>query len=215
MIKEADAGIDGVEKMLLPIEERNAKDVEKQISDAKTAFAARKEKKTKELDETIERTKAEIATSKGEKRDVASVLHQEAKQAKKDTLVKLELEHQAEIDDILFRSKVFVLYINGHPFVTTEDINKKIVKGLGEQLFVSHYRFEVPHDAYRMVDDGIALTVDEMVDYGKERYVKCHMYDEVIYVKADKAYQPNDTIRVSMDLENIRIFENKFDIRLY
>jgi hypothetical protein len=66
-----------------------------------------------------------------------------------------------------------------------------------------------------MVDDGIALTVDEMVDYGKERYVKCHMYDEVIYVKADKAYQPNDTIRVSMDLENIRIFENKFDIRLY
>lgn len=215
LIKEADAGIEGVEKMLLPIEESNTKDVEKQISEAKAAFATRKEKKTKELDAEIERIKAEIETSKGEKRDVASVLLQEAKQAKKDTLEKMELEHQSEIDDILFRSKVFVLYINGQPFVTTEDINKKIVKGLGEQLFVSHYRFEVPHDAYRIVDNGIALTVDEMVDYGKEQYVKCHMYDEVIFVKADRTFRPNDTIQVAIDLENIRIFENKFDIRLY
>ena len=215
LIQQAEAGLDGACQMLQPIEEANLKAAETQLADAKAAFAQRKAKKTDELNAAIEQAKAEAATAIGEDRDVKNVLYKEARRAKTDELEKLEAEHNQEIDDITFQSKVFALYINGQPFVATEDINKKIVKGLGAQLFLSHYRFEVPHDAYTIVDNGIELTVDGMVDYGKESYVKCHMYDETIYVKADKTYKPGDKLHVSLDIAKSRIFENKFDIRLY
>ncbi len=211
----AEAGLDEACKKLLPLEEVNQKTAQDALIVAKAAYTERKQQRTNELDAAIEKAKAEAATATGEKRDNAALLCKEARRAKTDELEKLDAEYNAEIEEISFNSKVFALYINGQIFVTSQDINKKIVKGLGAQLFVSHYRFEAPHEAYTIGNTGIELTVDSIIDYGKERYIKCTCYDEVIYVKADKNCKPGDKIRVTVDVEKLRIFENKFDIRLY
>ncbi len=213
--RQAEAGLDNACKTLLPLEEANQKTAQDAMVAAKAAYVERKQKRTAELDAAIEQAKAEAATAAGEKRDTAALLYKEARRAKIDELEKVDAAYNAELDDISFNSKVFALYINGQTFVTSQEINKKIVKGLGAQLFVSHYRFEAPHEAYTIGQNGIELTVDSIVDYGKEHYIKCNLFDEVIYVKADKTVKPGEKIRVSLDVEKIRIFENKFDIRLY
>ncbi len=214
LIAQANEGLDTVCNMLLPLEEGKRIIAQEELLQANAAHAREIESRTAELDAVIEQAKAAVSVSTGVERDNANILYKEARRAKADELQKLRAEHYAQIDDIAFRSKVFALYINGQAFVTGQEINKKIVKGLGAQLFISHYRFEVPHDAYTL-GEGIALMVDSLVNYGRERFVKCHLHDEVIYVKADRDFAPGDEIRVSMDVDAMRIYENKFDIRLY
>ncbi len=213
--RQAEAGLDEACAKLLPLEQVNQKKAEDALVVAKAAYADRKAKRIAELDEAIANAKAQTAVATGKEKDNAVLLHKEACRAKVDELQKLEAEYNAEVEEISFNSKVFALYINGQTFVTSQDINMKIVKGLGAQLFVSHYRFEAPHEAYTIGNTGIELTVDSVVDYGKERYIKCNCYDEVVYVKADKNCKAGDKIHVSVDVEKLRIFENKFDIRLY
>lgn len=215
LIAVANAGLEEACQNLLPLEETNRKSAETQLAVAKAAYGERKEQRTAQLTEAIEKAKAEIATTTGEERDRATVAMKEARQAKVDGLQKLEAEYNAEVDEIAFQSKVFALYINGQCFVTSQDINKKIVKGLGAQLFISHYRFEVPHEAYTIGDKGIELTVEEIVDYGREHYIRCSLHDEVIYVKAEETCEVGSKLHALMDVEKLRIYENKFDIRLY
>ena len=210
-----ESGLDGACKLLLPIEAERAATAEKKMAQAKAAFSDAKRKRTEELNAAIERAKAEAATASGEDRDMKVILLKEAKRAKIDELAKLEAESNEELDNIAFLSKVFALYINGKPFLATEEINKKIVKGLGAQLFLSHYRFEVPHDAYILDDSGIEVTVDRMIDYGKDRFAKCKLLDDTVYVKTDWEFKSGDKLHISIEIAKSRIFENKFDIRLY
>ena len=215
LIRMTESGLDGACKLLLPIEAERAATAEKKMAQAKAAFSDAKRKRTEELNAAIERAKAEAATASGEDRDMKVILLKEAKRAKIDELAKLEAESNEELDNIAFLSKVFALYINGNPFLATEEINKKIVKGLGAQLFLSHYRFEVPHDAYILDDSGIEVTVDRMIDYGKDRFAKCKLLDDTVYVKTDWEFKSGDKLHISIEIAKSRIFENKFDIRLY
>ena len=215
VIKEIESGIEGVTGKLQPIEQSKATEASAQVTATNQKYADLKVTKTQELTNAIEQAKAKVTTASGSDKDVAVIELKEAKRAKIDGLAALTAEHNAAIDDVLFQSKVFVAYINGHAFETSLDINKKIVKGLGAQLFLSHYRFEVPHDAYTLAEGGIALTVESIVDYGTEQYAKCSLYGDTVYVKVDKVYNAGDVLNISIDVSKSRIFENLFDIRLY
>ena len=215
IIKQIESNVEGISAKLQPIEESKAAEANKQVAETNQKYADLKAAKTQELTDAIEQAKAKVATSKGPEKDVAVIELKEAKRAKIDGLAMINADHNAAVDDVLFQSKVFVAYINGHAFETSLDINKKIVKGLGAQLFLSHYRYEVPHDAYTLADDGIALTVESIVDYGTEQYAKCSLYGDTVYVKVDKAYNAGDVLNINIDVAKSRIFENLFDIRLY
>ena len=215
IIKEIESNVEGVSGKLLPIEQEKATKAAASVAETNQKYSTLKAERTKELTDAVEAAKAKVATSNGPDKDVAVIELKEAKRAKVDGLNALAAEQNAAIDDVLFQSKVFVAYINGHTFETSLDINQKIVKGLGAQLFLSHYRFEVPHDAYVLEEGGIALTVESIVDYGSEQYAKCTLHGETVYVKVDKPYANGDVLNVGIEVEKARIFENMFDIRLY
>ena len=69
--------------------------------------------------------------------------------------------------------------------------------------------------AYILDDSGIEVTVDRMIDYGKDRFAKCKLLDDTVYVKTDWEYKSGDKLHISIEIAKSRIFENKFDIRLY
>ncbi len=214
LIATAQDNVAALDGKLLPLEQGRADNATKLIGEEDVAYAKRREELTAQLEKAIVDAEAKVQSTVGEERDDAVVALKDAKRSKKDRLVELAAEHDRIVDDIVFDSKVFTTYINGCSFVSSLDINKKIVKGLGAQLFLSHYRFEVPHDAYKQ-GDGIELTVKEMVDYGNARYAKCDLHGEVVYVKTENNFNAGDKLSVVIDIDKSRIYENKFDIRLY
>ncbi len=215
IIAEVQAKLPAVSDILAPIERQRAEAAANEINEVNEKYAALKVKCEKELTEAVEQAKAKVQTSEGSAKDTAVIELKEAKIAKKDQLANLQAEHNSAVDDVLFRSKVFAAYINGCTIETTLDINKKIVKGLGAQLFISHYRFEVPHDAYTLSDDGIAVTVQDNINYGSEQYARCTLHGDTVYVKVDKPYDKGDVLNIRIDIARARIYENMFDIRLY
>ena len=215
IFSEVTDNFDKIGSAILPIEQEKSAIANEKLSQLNADYAARREQAAKELSDAVNQAKAKVETSTGTDKDVAVLELKEAKIARKDRLAEMQTEYNSQVDDVLFESKVFVAYINGRPFVTTLDINKKIVKGLGAQLFLSHYRYEVPHDAYVANDNGINVTVEDIIDYGTERYAKCSLHDSTVYVKVDKEYKQGDKLSVDIDIEKARIYENMFDIRLY
>lgn len=215
IVKEIENNVGAVEKTLLPLEQSNAETAKKEMARVDAEYARIKADRIKELDDAIAQAKAEVDTSTGPDKDNAVIALKDAKRIKIDGLAAVRSEHDAAIDEVAFQSKVFTTYINGQSFISSLDINRKIIKGLGAQLFLSHYRFEVPHDAYAIGDNGVELTVDSMIDYGTERFAKCLEHESVVYVKVDQDYAAGDKLKVAIDVEKSRIYENLFDIRLY
>ena len=215
IISEILSNIGSVGALLQPIEKDNAAVAASEAAEVNQKYAELKAQKIKECDDAIEQAKANVATSTGPDKDRAIIELKEAKRAKVDTLNALVAENNAAVDDVMFKSKVFAAYINGTPTITTLEINKKIVKGLGAQLFLSHYRFEVPHDAYTVGDSGITVVVENVIDYGAEQYAKCNLHGETVYVKVDAPCKAGQEFKLQIAIDRARIFENLFDIRLY
>ena len=214
LIAQAKGGLERVEKELLPLEVEKQESAKTRLAAAEAAYKQEKAARTEELDKAVADAKARAAAAQGEKRDVAMVEAREARRRKKDELEALQADYDRKVDDILFESKVFAAYIHGVPRVTSLDINKKIVKGLGAQLFLSHYRFELPHDGYEIAPGGIDAQVQEVLNYGKERFARCSFMGNDLYVKVEQA-QAGEKLSLLPKVEQARIFENKFDIRLY
>ena len=127
-----------------------------------------------------------------------------------------KIKYEKQIDDIMFDSKLFYLNIDGVYLKSTPEINKKIIQALGTDVFRTNYRYEIDHYSYKITDgDGLKVEVFDIIDYGKEKFLKCKYFDRFIYVFADKDYKVGEQINLAYDLGNIRIYENKFDIRLY
>ena len=215
MIGDITDNLGSVEKTLLPIESQKQAETNEEIAVCNEKYKAEREALVEKESQNVALAEEKVASLTGEEKDVAIVDLKDAKRLKTDRINALLASHNAEIDDILFRSKVFAAYINGKTFVTDLEINKKIVKGLGAQLFLSHYRFEVAHDAYSLSDDGIELIVKGMLDYGSDKFAVCDANGQTVYVKTDESYQEGEVIRVNIDVTKAKIFENKFDIRLY
>ncbi len=124
-------------------------------------------------------------------------------------------EREKKLDLVTTESKVFYAYINGHYILAPTSYTLKIVQALGIGLFSSLYRYEVNHDAYILGrEDGFKVKVEEILDYGKERFALSKIIDKTIYIKVDEHVNPGDTLSLSIDIGKVRIYENRFDIRL-
>jgi multiple sugar transport system ATP-binding protein len=215
LIAKATGNVESACAVLAPIEAAQQAAADEELSRVNVKYADLIAVRTSELQSAVDEAKARVATAVGVDRDAAIIALKDAERAQGDRMKELQAARIAEIDEVAFNSKVFTTYINGFPYVTNLDINKKIVKGLGAQLFISNYRFEVPHDAYSPTDNGIEVEVIDTLDYGKEKYLLCRLDDGIVYVKAAKEYKAGDRLQLSIDITKSRIFENKFDIRLY
>lgn len=215
-----------IRALLNEADSRKAREAEALIKKLKAEQIKALAEKEQAYNASIERAKADIATKTGAEKDKAALLYKEALRQKKDGMQNLRNEQTAAVDEIMFRSKNFAACINGLPMLTSLDVNKKIVKGLGARLFTSRYRFELPHDAYKVSESGIGTdmnmdmsmgikaVVEETVDYGRDLYAKCLLYGESIFVKVDKPYEKGTELTLGMDISKARIYEDEFDIRL-
>ncbi len=114
------------------------------------------------------------------------------------------------------KCKKFFIGINGHYVESSFDITRRIVQAFGTKLFKSNYRYEISHYDYKFLNDGgLKATVTEILDYGKEKFAKCLVNKNVIYVLANDNIKVGDLLHLTFNLNNIRVYENKFDIRLY
>lgn len=215
IISEIESNINDVQKMLMPIEQQKAEEVKAVVAEINNKYVDILGNRKEELDAEVSKAAADVATLSGPEKDNAVIALKDAKRVRADGLAEVKAKQNAEVDDAIFKSKVFAAYINGHACVTSLDINKKIIKGLGAQLFLSHYRFEVPHDAYGDDEKGIKVKVEEIIDYGKEKFVKCVLHNNHIYVKVDEVPEIGKELSLHIDVEKSRIYENMFDIRLY
>ena len=90
--------------------------------------------------------------------------------------------------------------------------NKLFAATSDRKAFNSAYRYEwTPYD-FAVSDDGIRAQVEETLDYGAEKFVRCTVGEEVIYVKTDKRL--SGTVHLVPDVSKVSIIESERQIRI-
>ena len=173
---------------------------------------------TDEYNKHVSELKEKLSTAQGEEIDKLKLEIETLASEYKLEVEKVKDDYLAALDEVTFESKCFYGIIDGLAMSSTNEINQKIVKSLGANLFSSTYRFEVAHDAYTILqeeDKGIKTHVNSLLDYGSEKYLVCTSNGRTIYLKSDDESLIGKDINLSVDITKTKIFENKFDIRLY
>lgn len=107
----------------------------------------------------------------------------------------------------------FGLEIENMFFDVSDGISQKIFAALGlKKAFSSPLKIEFGAEDVCVSENGIEATVEEEFNYGAERFVKCKIGENSVYVKNDKDY--SGVIRLLPDLEKIGVIETERDIKI-
>ena len=109
--------------------------------------------------------------------------------------------------------KIFSLLIDGVKFAAPEEVYSKMFAATtGRKVYNSQFRYEwSPYDI-AVADSGLKAEVEKMLDYGKEKFAKCRVGDETLYVKADKDIE--GTVFLSPDAGKVSVIESQRQIRI-
>lgn len=107
----------------------------------------------------------------------------------------------------------FGVTVNGARFGVSEEISRKIFAALGiKKAFTTQLRFEFsPYDV-KPSDEGFDARVEEILDYGKEKFIKCSTADGIVYALADRNYEGE--IKLAPDIEKTGIKDAEKDVRI-
>ena len=148
-----------------------------------------------------------INAARAKKEDVNQVKLLEPNETEKD--------YEAKNDKYNFALRQGYLMVNGYYLKVNEEIEGKIIQALGTRTFTSLFRLEVPHDAYSIQEYGIGAVVIDELNYESSRYLVCNVLGNIIYVKTEEKIAKGTEIKLGIDLSKARLFESRFDIRLY
>ncbi len=197
------------------------KNIAKDISDGASELKPLFEETKAESEATLAKDMSEL---KAKRKETLAALHNELSKAKtsdekasiKDKIARNNDRFDKEEELAGLKAKSFYIGINGHYVKSSFDITKRIVQAFGTDLFRSNYRYEISHyDYVRVNDGGLIAHVEEILDYGKEKFARCLVNKNEIYVSCKDDVKVGDTLHLTFNLNNIRVFENKFDIRLF
>ncbi len=128
---------------------------------------------------------------------------------------------QKEYSEALNRAKIIFFFKTGNLVTLTNDeISNKMIQSLGIKVFTKQYLVEIPHDAYTITNDGegIKVSVEEILDYGKIKYAKClyreHKDNNYIYIQLENQDISNE-LTVKYDINHIHVTEKAMDIKIY
>ena len=112
------------------------------------------------------------------------------------------------------RKKVCFGYdIEGNFFEVSDAVAQKIFAALGiKKAFTSSLKLEFVVSGFTVGESGIEATVEEMLDYGKEKFIKCKIGADSVYVKTDKDY--DGVIRLLPDFEKAWVVDTEKDIKI-
>jgi len=82
----------------------------------------------------------------------------------------------------------------------------------GRKVYNCRFRYEwTPYD-FTVSESGIEAEALETLDYGEEKFIKCAVGEEVIYVRADGEY--SGKIHIIPDAGKVSVIELERNIRI-
>ena len=134
----------------------------------------------------------------------------------KEELSKLNKEYEMErtLAGILFFFKT-----NDLVTLSSDLISNKMIQSLGIKVFTKQYILEIPHDAYKVSEEGFDVEVVELLDYETKRFLHC-LYDggnfkSDLYVETELKEVTNKNIKLAFDVNKIHVTEKSLDIKIY
>ncbi len=129
--------------------------------------------------------------------------------------VKRKEKAQVEINGKLKNRKIirFGFDVAGTFFNASDEIAQKIFSALGvKNAFTSQLKMECGIYDVAVSDSGIEANVEETLDYGADKFLKCDAGGNTVYLKSDK--ECAGKIYLQPDLEKIGIIEKERDIKI-
>ncbi|MDE6442314.1 MAG: sn-glycerol-3-phosphate ABC transporter ATP-binding protein UgpC [Clostridia bacterium] len=120
-----------------------------------------------------------------------------------------------EIDGKLKKKKMpnYYMVIENEKFAAPQDVANKMFGAFsGRKVFNTAFRYEfTPYD-FTVGDSGISATVTEVIDYGKEKFLKCSVGENTLYVFTDKPL--TGEIKLVPDMTKVSVVEQDREIRI-
>jgi multiple sugar transport system ATP-binding protein len=214
LIKNGEASM----KYLKPEEAEANKESSEKVKSLETDYKAKREEITKSYDAKISEAQNAYKTASGDEKDKARISISSLRTEKANQIKALTSSTHFEEDNVLFAHKKFFAFIDGYGVVTSEELNHKIVRSLGINLFKSQFRYEIPHDAYTPVENGSGIEAEvlDVLSYGDGGYyAKCISNGTILYPHLKDKVEKGTHLCLKADLSGAHIVENKFDIRLF
>ncbi|MDE7394758.1 MAG: hypothetical protein K2M95_01395, partial [Clostridiales bacterium] len=129
--------------------------------------------------------------------------------------VKQKTREQVEINGKTKKKKIvrFGVTVGDVFFELADDHCQKIFAALGiTDAFKTELRLECGAYDVKVSDHGIAASVTETLDYGKEKFLKCAVGDNTVFVKADDDVSGN--IYLLPDFEKIGLIETQRGVKI-
>ncbi len=130
-------------------------------------------------------------------------------------LKKEKTVREVEIDGKKKRKKeiVFNLEIGGAKFASPDLITNKLISALSvHRAFTAPLRFECSPYDIAFTQEGIPAIVEEVLDYGTERFARCRVGERDVIVFADIPVEGE--VHLSPDFDKCSVFESELDIRI-
>ncbi|MCH5152248.1 MAG: sn-glycerol-3-phosphate ABC transporter ATP-binding protein UgpC [Clostridiales bacterium] len=98
-------------------------------------------------------------------------------------------------------------------FEAEEALTQKILSALGvKKAFATALKMECGVDDLMISDNGIAARVEETLDYGAEKFLKCVVGNDTVFVKTDREYTGD--VFLTPNFERIGVTETDRDIKI-
>ena len=98
-------------------------------------------------------------------------------------------------------------------FEVSDAVSQKMFAALGiKKAFASPLKLEFGLYGIGVSENGITATVEEVLDFGAEKFVKCKVGENSVYFNTDEEYAGE--IRILPDFENVGVVETERDIKI-
>lgn len=109
--------------------------------------------------------------------------------------------------------KDFVLAVEDAQFPASDETAQKLFSAMGvRHALTKALRFECSCYDLTVGDEGISATVEEIVDYGKEKFAKCKIGENSFYVLVKE--QVEGVVKLMPDLSRLAIIDDAMDVRM-
>ena len=122
---------------------------------------------------------------------------------------------EIEKDGAVKKKKVaeYSIVLGGMKLPAPQDVASKMFAAMsGRKVFNSVFRYEfTPYD-FTVSESGIAADVIEKLDYGAEKFIKCTVGEETLYVRCDE--DVSGTVYLVPDASKVSVVETERQIRI-
>ena len=107
----------------------------------------------------------------------------------------------------------YSIVTEGEKFEAPVEVASKMFAAFsGRKVFNTEFRYEfTPYD-FTVGDSGIAATVTEVLDYGREKFLKCAVGGNTLYVYVDNP--STGEIKLIPNIAKVSVVEQARDIRI-